>query len=135
MFFQRLIQRVKLYSVAVVRKLENRFKQWTRPGSQSLVVGTLVDVRRDQRDLIAENALRRPQLIILQRQTKRPVLTQADRGLMVLLARWVRHWRVALMIVKPETLSAGTGRASACTGAENHRRPHDNSVSHRQRSI
>jgi hypothetical protein len=43
-------------------------------------------------------------LIILQRQTKRPVLTQADRGLMVLLARWVRHWRVALMIVKPETL-------------------------------
>jgi putative transposase len=48
--------------------------------------------------------LLRHQLIILQCQTKRPSLTQADRGLLVLLTRLARHWRDALMIVKPETL-------------------------------
>jgi putative transposase len=104
MFFQRLIQRAKLYVVTVARNLERRVKQWTKPSSESLVVGSLADVARDKRELIAENALLRHQLIILQRQTKRPVLTQADRGLLVLLARWARHWRDALMIVKPETL-------------------------------
>jgi putative transposase len=104
MFLQRLIQRAKCYGLTVMRKLENRFKQWTKPSSQSLVVGTLADVARDKRDLIAENALLRHQLIILQRQTKRPSLTQADRGLLVLLARWASYWRDALMIIKPETL-------------------------------
>ena len=104
MFFQRLIQQVKVYAVTVVGKLENRFKHWTKPSSQALVIGTLADVARDKRDLIAENALLRHPLIIVQRQTKRPALTQTDRGLLVLLARWVRHWRDALMIVKPGTL-------------------------------
>jgi len=53
---------------------------------------------------MAENAFLRQQLSILHRQVKRPVCTKADRILLVLLARLVRTWRQALLIVQPETL-------------------------------
>jgi transposase InsO family protein len=104
MFFKRLAQQIKSCVVRLVRKIEQRFKQWTKPNNESLVVGTLADVARGKGELIAENALLRHQVIILQRQTKRPQLTQRDRGLLVLLARWARHWKDALAIVKPDTL-------------------------------
>jgi len=90
--------------VRVVRSIEARFKRWTKPSGESLVVGTLADVTRGKGELIAENALLRQQVIILQRQTKRPRLTQRDRGLLVLLARWARRWKDALAIIKPDTL-------------------------------
>ena len=104
MFFKRLAQQIKSYVVRVVRNIEQRFKQWTKPNHESLVVGTLADMTRGKGELIAENALLRQQVIILQRQTKRPQVTQHDRGLLVLLARWTRHWKDALVIVKPDTL-------------------------------
>ena len=53
---------------------------------------------------MAENALLRQQLIILQRQVKRPACTNTDRMLLVVLARAVRTWKQALFIVQPETL-------------------------------
>ena len=53
---------------------------------------------------MAENALLRQQLIVLKRQVKRPVCTEADRLLLVLLARLVRSWKQALLIVQPDTL-------------------------------
>jgi hypothetical protein len=68
------------------------------------VLGTFADITRSKSELIAENAFLRQQLIVLQRQTKRPVLTPRDRGLLVLLASSFDMWREALMIVKPETL-------------------------------
>lgn len=104
MFFKRLAQQIKSCVVRVVRNIEQRFKQWTKPNNESLVVGTLADVTRGKGEVIAENALLRQQVIILQRQTKRPQLTQRDRGLLVVLARWARHWKDALAIVKPDTL-------------------------------
>jgi transposase InsO family protein len=104
MFFKRLAQQIKSCVVRVVRKIEQRFQQWTKPNHAFLVVGTLADVTRGKGELIAENALLRQQVIILQRQTKRPPLTQRDRGLLVVLARWVRRWKDALAIVKPDTL-------------------------------
>jgi len=54
--------------------------------------------------LTAENALLRQQLIVLQRQVKRPVFTPRDRLLLVLLARLARGWQTALLIVQPDTL-------------------------------
>jgi len=54
--------------------------------------------------LVAENALLRQQLSVLQRQVTRPALTPRDRVLLVLLARLTRSWRSALLIVQPETL-------------------------------
>jgi hypothetical protein len=52
----------------------------------------------------SRNALLRQQLIMLKRQVKRPVCTKTDRILLVLLARVVRAWKQALLIVQPETL-------------------------------
>ena len=64
----------------------------------------LTDLARSKAELVAENALLRQQLIILRRQVKRPACTNADRLLMGLLARAVRHWKQTLLIVQPDTL-------------------------------
>jgi len=78
--------------------------RWTKPSHTSLVLGTVMDLAREKSELIAENALLRQQLVILRRQIKRPRYTKTDRLLLVLLARAVRPWRQALLIVQPETL-------------------------------
>ena len=46
------------------------------------------------------NALLRQQLIMLQRQIKRPKLTWRDRALFVLLANTLRAWKQARIIVQ-----------------------------------
>jgi putative transposase len=46
----------------------------------------------------------RQQLAILQRKTKRPKLTKADRAFWVALSRLWPDWRSALILVKPETV-------------------------------
>jgi putative transposase len=84
--------------------LHSRFLQWTKPLSSSLLFETLTDLGRSKTQLLAENALLRQQLIILERQVKRPACTKADRMLLVLLARAVRAWKQALFLVQPETL-------------------------------
>ena len=59
---------------------------------------------RSKADLLLENALLRHPLVVLSRSVKRPRLTAADRGLLVLLARQLRTWADALVIVCPETV-------------------------------
>jgi transposase InsO family protein len=68
------------------------------------VAGAVADLARSRAQLLAENALLRQQLLVLRRGVKRPVVTPADRALLVLLAGRVRAWREALLIVQPETL-------------------------------
>jgi hypothetical protein len=87
-----------------VKGLRARFLQWTKPFTSSLPLGTLADFDRSKTELVAENALLRQQLIILKRQVKRPPITRTDRILLVLLARLVRTWQQALLIVQPDTL-------------------------------
>jgi hypothetical protein len=75
-----------------------------------LPLQTLADLGRSNSELVAENAFLRQQLIILRRQVKRPIFTKTDRMLLVLMARVVRTWQQALMIVQPDTalrLSSG----------------------------
>ena len=67
-------------------------------------LATLTDLGRSKSELIAENALLRQQLIILQRQVKRPARTKTDRILLVLLTRLVRTWQQALFIVQPDSV-------------------------------
>jgi putative transposase len=69
-----------------------------------MISGVLLDLTRSRSDLIVENALLRQQLIVLNRQVKRPLLTQQDRFRLVLLARFTRFWKLALHIVQPDTL-------------------------------
>jgi transposase InsO family protein len=84
--------------------LSSHFARWTKPLGTSLPLSTLTDLGRSKSELIAENALLRHQLIILKRQVKRPSITRADRILLVLLARVVRTWQRALVIVQPDTV-------------------------------
>jgi transposase InsO family protein len=84
--------------------LSSRLTHWTKPLVASLPLATLTDLGRSKSELIAENVLLRQQVIILKRQVKRPACTNTDRLLLVLLARLVRTWQQALLIVQPDTL-------------------------------
>jgi hypothetical protein len=83
--------------------LSSRFTRWTKPLLTSLPLATVAYLGRSKSELIAQNAFLRQQLIILQRQVKRPSFTRTDRMLLVLLARLVRTWQQALFIVQPDT--------------------------------
>lgn len=67
-------------------------------------MNTLADLKRSKSELIAENMFLRQQLVVLERQVERPILTQRDRQILVLLASRIRGWREALVVVKPDTL-------------------------------
>jgi transposase InsO family protein len=85
-------------------RAKQHLKQWTKPVTAILVTSTLSDMTRSRADLIAENVMLRQQLIVLNRQVKRPQFTNADRIRLVLLARCTRFWQQALHIVQPDTL-------------------------------
>jgi putative transposase len=99
-----LLHVIKHLSNRCALRVRQRLLSWIRPARSSLLLGTVADLARSKSELVAENALLRQQLIILTRQMKRPVYTKKDRLLLVLLARAVRHWKQALLIIQPETL-------------------------------
>jgi len=70
---------------------------------RSLLLAGLAFVRT-RRQLAVEVLALRHQLGVLQRSVKRPRLTDADRGLWVLLSRRWAGWSDALIIVKPATV-------------------------------
>ncbi len=88
----------------VVATARARVARWTRPAPIAVAVGAAADATRGRSDLLLENALLRHQLAVPSRTTKRPRLTAADRGLLVLLASRLRTWAGALVIVRPETV-------------------------------
>jgi hypothetical protein len=59
---------------------------------------------RSRGELIAENAFLRQQLMVASRGVKRPIFRGDERGLLVLVARFLPGWRHALLLVKAETL-------------------------------
>lgn len=84
--------------------LDHTFRQLTQPARSSLILGTVADLPLTRAQLIAENALLRHQLIVLQRQIKKPRLSTADRFWFLLFASRLPHWKEALLIFQPETL-------------------------------
>ena len=67
-------------------------------------------------ELSAEVVFLRKQLAFYQEHRVRPRrLTDAGRFSLVLWSQ-LFHWRAALMIVKPETSSAGIAKGSSCFG-------------------
>ena len=88
----------------VLRAAHHQLLGWTRPTTGPRIGSTVGDLTRTKAALVAENALLRQQLVVLARQVKRPALRPADRLRLVLLARLVRGWRAALLIVQPATL-------------------------------
>jgi putative transposase len=90
--FKNIIRSIK----RIVTNIKNRIKQWSRPTTIKLAAEALADLKRSRKDLIAENALIRQQLIVLKRQVKRPQLTPGDRVRLVGLARLTDFWQQAL---------------------------------------
>jgi len=94
----------KKRATANLRAIYGRLVGWTKPAARPPVRGAIADVAMTKAALVAENALLRQQLIVFQRQVARPVFTPRDRVLLVLLARLVRGWRAALLVVQPATV-------------------------------
>ena len=57
---------------AIGSRVVERLREWTRPNNHSLVGGAVADATRSKSELMLENALLRQQLIVLDRQVKRP---------------------------------------------------------------
>ncbi len=95
---------VKQIFVPLGEFLVGEFRAWTKPRTATPWRGAVTDVTRSKRDLMLENALLRQQLLVLERQIKRPKLRWRDRALMVILASRVATWQQALLIVKPATV-------------------------------
>jgi transposase InsO family protein len=102
--FANLMNRVTQAIRSSVQTLRNEISPRTKPQHPSLVLGSLSDVIRTRPQLIAENALLRQQLIVLNPSVKRPHLTDTDRSLLGLLARRVHAWKDTVLIVQPNTL-------------------------------
>ncbi len=99
-----LIQRLRAAVGACTYQVQCHLRAATKPAPARPVSGTLADLARSKPALIAENALLRHQLLILQRSVKRPRCTTVDRTLLVLLASRLPTWRQALLIVQPQTV-------------------------------
>ena len=85
-----------------LQRVETQVKAWTKPAADRQITGVATDLFRSKKELVAENAFLRQQLIVLKRQTTgRPLLTQQDRRLLVLLASKGRGWKNALHLVQP----------------------------------
>ena len=81
-----------------------------------VVFATARSSLKTRRELALENLALRQQLAIVQRKTKRPKLSKADRAFWVALCRLWPGWHNTLIIVKPETVIAGIARASSSIG-------------------
>jgi len=59
---------------------------------------------RSRNNLTIENAMLRQQLIVLNRQIKRPQFTKSDRFYLVVLSHFTKFWKQTLHIIQPDTL-------------------------------
>jgi hypothetical protein len=78
--------------------ISQALRQWTKPDKRSLPLNAALDLDRTRFELMLENALLRQQIIILERQSKRPGLSWRDRTIIVFLASKLRTWKEALMM-------------------------------------
>jgi hypothetical protein len=85
-------------------QIKTSIKQFTKPETAVLTTGAASDVTRSRKDLIAENAILRQQLIVLKRQVKRPKFSNSDRLRLVFLSRLTKFWDSALHLVQPQTV-------------------------------
>ena len=69
-----------------------------------LLLRTFISALRSHRALALENLALRHQLNVLQRNSKRPRLTNKDRALWVIISRLWPAWRNPLVVVQPKTV-------------------------------
>jgi putative transposase len=86
------------------RFVQQKFIALTKPATKSPSLGAVLDLTKSKPNLVAENALLRQQLLVLNRQIKHTQFKPRDRFLLVILARLVSNWKQVLLILKPDTL-------------------------------
>ncbi len=91
---------VKQHLTGLSQRLINNVRDWTKPHLPRLLVGTATDFTRSKHDLMVENALLRHQLMVLERQVKRPKLRWRDRAVMVVLSSRLASWKDALVVAR-----------------------------------
>jgi putative transposase len=85
--------------------VERQVITWSQPAPDRAIKGVVSDLFRSRKDLIAENAFLRQQVIVLNRQKPGGAqLTPHDRRVLVFLAHHMGGWKDALHIVKPDTV-------------------------------
>ena len=81
-------------------RIKETIKKFTKPTTAVLTAGAVSDITHSRKDLVAENAILRQQLIVLKRQVKRPKFTNGDRLRLILLSRLTQFWDSALHLVQ-----------------------------------
>src|SRR5713226_5457517 len=84
------------------------------------LLGALRASLKTRTDLALENLALRQQLVLLRRLSKRPQFGRLERLFWVWLSHQWAGWREALHVVRPQTVIAGTGKASALSGPGSH---------------
>ena len=92
------------FALFCVVRFDRIFRRLLAPYPTSLWASTLQDLPRSKSELVLENVLLRHQLAILQRQSKPPHFASSDRLWFLLFASRLKHWKDALVLLKPETL-------------------------------
>ena len=69
-----------------------------------IIVNNLRDLLRPHCNLLLENMALRQQILVLERQVKRPRFKDHERAFWVLLSRFWPDWKKPLRLVKPETV-------------------------------
>ena len=88
----------------ILNAIAQHIQRWVKPTNPSLFADAASDLMRSKAELVLENAFLRQQLIVLNRQVKRPALKPHERVLLVVLTSRLRSWKQALTIVQPDTL-------------------------------
>jgi len=83
----------------VLNAVTQHIQRWVKPDNPSLFADAALDLTRSKTELMLENAFLRQQLIVLNRQVKRPALKPHERVLLVGLTNRLRSWKQALIIV------------------------------------
>jgi hypothetical protein len=116
---QSIVTFIKRLTRMCHQSLHCCFIDWTKPDTTSLMLGTLTDLTRRKSKLMAENALLRKPLINLRREVIQPTCTKTDRMFPALLAKAVRTWKQALVIVREADASqlASSENGFQCSAA------------------
>ena len=88
----------------LLNSLKRRLRNLVKPNNYALSAHALTDLTRSKSELMLENAFLRQQLIILERQVKRPRAKPRERVLLVATASRLKNWKQALLIVQPATV-------------------------------
>jgi putative transposase len=65
--FSQVIAKVRQVLQSSLQFIQQKVRTWTKPNTLTVAVGALADMTRTKPELIAENALLRQQLIVLER--------------------------------------------------------------------